>query len=1108
MITLLVPAARRRRALLIAATQAVAAFYSSLSAQTEAAKFADSTTDLTVVAASSSSPAAVSSEHKYYIVQLADEPAAVVYAREATSRGRGQGLATARGQIAKLQQAQRTLQAALPSAAPNARALYGTQRALNALVVQAPASERAALAALPGVAAVTEFVPHELDASSSIAFLGTPAVWDAAGLNVRGEGVRIGIIDTGIDYRHTDFAGDGTSAGNNPSIVEPGTFPTAKVLGGWDFVGTNYNAGGTPAQQIPAPDPDPLDENGHGTAVAGLAAGFGVNADGSTYTGDYSNATDLNALRISPGLAPKASLYALKVFGASGSTAFTYQAIEWAMDPDGDGDMSDHLDVLNLSLGAANGATEDLTAITLDNAAKLGMVVVASAGNSYDSYYIVGSPSVADGAISVAASLNTEYFLSVQINQPQDYPAFVGTAAAFGPAFDLAGLTSDVVVANPLTGINDNNALLHNADQVAGKLVVMQRGDGIGFTTKVRNAQNSGAVGVIMFNNVPGLPITMGGADPLVTIPSAMIGLAEGQLLVSLIQSGTVNATVSSQPNPSGADLIAAYSSRGPRRGDSFLKPDLTAPAERVITAAVGTGNGTRTFNGTSSSAPHVAGAMALLRQAHPTWSNYELKALAMNTATHDVFSQPYATPPRYGLGRVGAGRIDVAAAARSKVIAYNAARPDLVSLSFGVVDVLNHVNLSREVTVANKGSSDATYTVTYESVTDLPGVKVVFNGSPNLKVPAGKTAKIRLTLQATADDLRNERDPTVAPTQATTSTTSFAARHTLPEEGGYIVLTPTTGSIPLLRVPLHAIIRPVARMQATNKELAMTGDTGQFALNLGGKSLATGPALPRDLLSLVKPLEWQHQSAVNPNATGVRASADLQHVGVTSDFAAVGGELANATLTFGLSTHGSFNTPSAAGTTFRILVDRDRDGLTDVIVYSDARADLSTGTPPSVSNVYTTWFTLINHAVAPATSATFSFQTLYTNGIAPTTATTYLLNNETVTISMPAFYLGLTPNTISGTFSPFGRFNYIVQTLYRNELIDETPVLTYDITAAGVTTAGTATEPSWLLDQPDTTVTLNYQRSAFLANQSLGVLLIRPLNEPGKRTQTIPVKP
>jgi subtilisin family serine protease len=144
-----------------------------------------------------------------------------------------------------------------------------------------------------------------------------------------GRDIKVGIVDTGIDYTHADFGGTGTVtayANNNPNIVEPVSFPTAKVVGGRDFAGSAYNAAAFGTAN-PLPDADPLDSSGHGTHVAGTAGGWGVLRDGGTYRGTFSASLDFNQFSIGPGSAPEAKLYALKVFGDQGSTALSALAV-------------------------------------------------------------------------------------------------------------------------------------------------------------------------------------------------------------------------------------------------------------------------------------------------------------------------------------------------------------------------------------------------------------------------------------------------------------------------------------------------------------------------------------------------------------------------------------------------------------------------------------------------------------------------------------------------------------------------------------------------------------------------------------------------------------
>ena len=214
--------------------------------------------------------------------------------------------------------------------------------------------------------------------------------------------MKVAIIDTGVDYTHADFGGPGTEAAfdaNDSTVVEPGSFPTAKVVGGYDFVGDAYGAeADDPADRIPKPDPDPLDCNGHGSHVAGIAAGQGVLADGTTYHGPY-NSTTLsgNNWNVGPGIAPNALIYAYKVFGCEGSVddSIVVAALNRAA--------QDGVDVVNMSLGSPFGTADDPEVAAINTLAQAGTVVVASAGNEGQNAYMVGSPSSADRAISVAA---------------------------------------------------------------------------------------------------------------------------------------------------------------------------------------------------------------------------------------------------------------------------------------------------------------------------------------------------------------------------------------------------------------------------------------------------------------------------------------------------------------------------------------------------------------------------------------------------------------------------------------------------------------------------------------------------------------------------------
>ena len=343
-----------------------------------------------------------------YMVELALEPAAQVYETALAKQGLDSAVSRARAQLRAVNEAQNAVIRTLTSKSIGADILFRTGRVYNGIAVRMGADGAELLKTLSGVKSVHRLRPARLHTASSMPFVGLPALWDGLGLGLTGEGLRIGIIDTGIDYLHPDFGGTGSPAdhaANNTQVISDGFFPTPKVAGGYDFVGDDYDPY-DPVLAVPQPDPDPMDQHqtGHGTHVAGIAAGLGVTGAGDTYTGPYDMDIPFSSLQIGPGAAPRASLYALKVFGRGNASFIVIPAIEWAVDPDGDGDFSDHLDVINLSLGDDYAGNDDPEAVACDNAVLAGVIVVASAGNDGDVYFAVGSPGSAPGAISVAAS--------------------------------------------------------------------------------------------------------------------------------------------------------------------------------------------------------------------------------------------------------------------------------------------------------------------------------------------------------------------------------------------------------------------------------------------------------------------------------------------------------------------------------------------------------------------------------------------------------------------------------------------------------------------------------------------------------------------------------
>ena len=643
---------------------------------------------------------------RQWMIELEGEPAVESWLKAGVV-GRKAALGASVARVSELESAQLRVEELLTAPEIGARVQYRTQRLFNGIAAFVDPARVDAIRALPGVKSVKPLVLHVPTNSTSVPFLAVPPqVWQAFGS--AGEGVKVGIIDSGIDYQHAMFGGNGAETdyrANDRTKAPDSYFPTARIVGGYDFAGDTYGSGGAAK-----PDPDPMDCGGHGSHVAGTVGGSGVKSDGTTFPGPYDESVPFSSLRIGPGVAPKANLYALRVFGCSGSTGLVTQALEWAIDPNGDGDFSDHLDVVNMSLGSEFGEAGDASAIASDNAARAGVVVVCSAGNSGDTYFVTGSPGAANYAISVAASVDSGVTAeALRVLQPSSVAGVAAArAASFGGVPPATGTAGPVVAAIPA----DACATITNGEALNGKIALIDRGS-CTFVDKVKSAQNAGAIGAVIANNVEGI-LGMGGTDATVTIPSVLISLADGNRLKAELGNGAIVALYP------GSDTLASFSSRGPRKESvpAGPKPDIAAPGASITSVRAGVtyssstgfqftgGSAAATMSGTSMASPHLAGVMALVRKAHPGWTPVELKAAVMNTAGFDVGGYPpTGSVPVYGPSRVGAGRVDTARAIATDVLAFNDERPELVSLA-AFVEGTSPVSAVRKVRVVNKGAT------------------------------------------------------------------------------------------------------------------------------------------------------------------------------------------------------------------------------------------------------------------------------------------------------------------------------------------------------------------------------------------------------------------
>ncbi|MFN8531132.1 MAG: S8 family serine peptidase [Anaerolineae bacterium] len=918
-----------------------------------------------------------------------------------------------------------------------------TRLTINAVAAVVDASQIDAIAALPGVQAVIPDQYGTLDNANSVPFINTIQAWEAAG-GYTGSGIRVGIIDSGIDYTHANFGGSGNLShftGNDRTNIADFGFDGSKVVGGYDFVGEGWTsgqplhgAGGSPlgsAWVFAAGDNDPLDcaANGHGSHVAGTVAGFGVDGGGATFTGPWDSTVPFGTMTIGPGVAPEASLYALKIGDCTTSVSFVAAvlAFDFAVDPNGDGNPSDHLDVVNNSYGGAYGSALEVLDTQVNLASQAGVIVVMSAGNEGDTYYINGDPSVSPWGISVAASAADTSYSGLELTTGDgsypSYPTNIAANPSTGGATGSHGPYSLRLVGGTGNSQGCNAANYSGFAGEVGLIIWSATASGCGSGTRMTNAVNNGNVAglVVVSANPADFPFInlactyLGGPSP---IPCVSITNADGQNLAANIGAFTVRfdssiRVVGLGASTSIADTLAGFSSRGPSiidqtTGETILKPDITAPGMAIVSTDVGTGNEAISESGTSMASPHVTGVAALMRQVHPTWSVSEIKALMMNTANHDLWTDINQTGDNYGVSRIGAGRVDVGLALGSEVIAYASAHPERVSVSFSLVEVIDSVTVSQSITIENRGSSSQTYNLSFQNLNNTPGV--TFGVSPSqVTVGAGASQTVQVTLTANEASMANVNTPD--PTTPVTQSGAFGnlPRERIMEAGGYVVFTPTT-TTSTLRVPVHALARPASDMAAAGPLQIGQADVGIAALQLAGNDIFTGLNTPLDIISQVSAFEvvGEDPQTLDPSI----ANADIQYVGVTSDYASVlelcSGDpacaIANTTVYIGVVTYGDWSTMSCFDACFDIGFDSDENNGYDTHAFNFETGYLINA---DFTDTILSWYT--DGASWVWGSGNVVSATDFLNGYDPSTLETYVYNNNVIVYPVAADAIGLT---------------------------------------------------------------------------------------------------
>ncbi|WP_279426289.1 S8 family peptidase [Anaeromyxobacter terrae] len=647
--------------------------------------------------------------------------------------------------------------------------------------------------AMPEPAAVSE-----PDLVTAIAMTGADTAQDELGFT--GRGVKVGVIDTGIDYDHVDLGGDGVPRANSP-------FTGSRVVAGWDFVGEAFNADSTSPTYDPAlvPDAYPDDCAGHGTHVAGI-----IGANGGAR-----------------GVAPDAQLGAYRVFGCEGSTSADVMiaAMEAAL--------ADGMQVVNMSIGSAYQWPQYPTAMAATRLVNRGVVVVASIGNNgANGLWAAGAPGLGEKVIGVASFDNTHAMLP-QFTISPDGTAIGYTNATAAPPAPHAGTfpmartgttTSTADACNPLA-----------PGSLAGKAALVRRGT-CSFYQKALNAQNAGAVAVVLYNNAAGRVSPTVAGTSAITIPVVAVSAAEGAIINSRLAAGSVDLTwtadLGSFPNSTG-NLISDFSSYG-LSPDLALKPDLGAPGGYIYSTYPLELGGYASLSGTSMSSPHVAGAVALLLEARPSTPSQAVRTILQNTAEPKLWWGNPALGFLETVGRQGAGmlRIDRAILATTRV------EPAKLSLGESQAGPV-----ARTLEVTSSADAPITYALSFVNALSVRGTFTqgfatsnasVSFGAATVTVPAHGSATVDLTVT-----------PPTGPDRA--------------QYGGYVVLTPEGGG-EVYRVPFagfvgdYQSITVLAPTSAGLPALAQLVGSSYELRRDGGTFTMTGDDVPFFLVHLDHP--------------------------------------------------------------------------------------------------------------------------------------------------------------------------------------------------------------------------------------------------------------
>lgn len=769
-------------------------------------------------------------------------------------RLKGPSLAEGGSSVAAIRAEQDALFARLKAVAPSVQRTSSVQVVLNAMFLRADARELPAIALDSGVGRVAPVGDYKRSDLVVVPYVGAKTV---QGLGFTGKGVKVAVLDTGIDYTHEALGGAGTAAAytaaygtawNDPrnTVATPGVFPTKKVIGGYDFVGEEWPNGPEGLNGPINPDPNPI--SSPDTAADSYCAG--LVAAPCPGVGHGTHVADIIAGKL--GMAPDAKLYAFKVcasYADSCNGEAIMLGIEAAADPHRDGTLRDRADVINLSLGGAFGQPyDDDASAAIDHASVLGILTVAAAGNEGDVPYIVGTPGAAASALAVGGT-------ALPIDSLQLASFGTGGGATTDPVvYDAWSPAISARVAGKVTYPSSNRLACDPfpAHSLHG-IVLVDRGS-CSASVKAANASAAGASLVLIGLVAPGAPFAFSYGGGTVTAPTFTIAQADADL----IRNGTASAFAIDPANtlPLTRSMVS-YSSRGPAAQGNFIKPEIVAPVgdTGIISASAGSGTGTRAYAGTSFSTPIVAGAAALLKSARPNLTVMEYKHLLVGTADIHV-----AAPSVQGglvpdiqapVSRTGGGELRIDKAVVAPIILSVEEDYGQGGLGFGFVTAADPETVrTKTLRITNVSSKTLTLNVKAlladNGIHDAASHAVHVNVPSTITSPAHSFILMPVTITVDGASLRTNLMNSGSLGNSSPSLTGM-------EYGGYIAFSTQDGA--RYTIPWHVLPRQSARVRSAVQTLQFNS-SGIASVNLQNTGvgtaqyqtyslLGTGPQLP-----------------------------------------------------------------------------------------------------------------------------------------------------------------------------------------------------------------------------------------------------------------------